>query len=106
MFAIYGDVLGELLPVPREITRKRESAALARLRDSCGGEMDAWRHVCEQVAASTFLTGGGPRGWKADIDWLLKRDNLLKLSEGKYLDRTQEGGGSLADALKNQRWAI
>lgn len=101
MFAIYGDVLGEILPVPRAITRKRESAALARLRDSCGGEIDAWRHVCEQVAASTFLTGGGRSGWKADIDWLLKRDNLLKLSEGKYKNHSGTGGGSLLDAINN-----
>lgn len=98
MFAIYRDVLGELLPVPREITRKREAAAAARLRDSCGGDLEVWRHVCGKVAASRFLTGGGDRGWKADIDWLLKRDSLLKIAEGKF-DNHSSRGGSLLDAI-------
>lgn len=90
MVAIYSEVLAEVLPQPREITPKRRSAALARFRDSCGSDLEAWREACLQVGASSFLTGSGPRGWRADFDWLTNKNNLLKLAEGKYRDRPND----------------
>lgn len=33
---------------------------------------------------SPFLTGENDRGWMADFDWLIKKDNLLKVIEGRY----------------------
>lgn len=88
MLAVFLDELGDVLPKPQKLTDKRRKALLARLQDSCGGSLDGWREACRLVKASGFLTGGGPRGWRADLDWLCKPDNLLKLSEGKYADHS------------------
>lgn len=87
MLAIFVEELGETLPTPRKLTAERVKAAAARLRDSCGGDLEGWREACRQVRRSSFLTGGGNRGWRADWDWLLKPTNLMKISEGKYDDQ-------------------
>lgn len=87
MLAIFVEELGAVLPVPKKLTPERQKAAVARLKDSCGGDLEGWREACRQVQRSSFLTGGGPRGWRADWDWLLKPTNLMKISEGKYDDQ-------------------
>lgn len=43
--------------------------------------------IIQRIKDSSFLTGGGERHWRADIDWLLKNDtNYVKILEGKYDD--------------------
>ncbi len=37
-----------------------------------------------KLAASTFCRGENDRGWRADIEWFLRPDTLVKLLEGKY----------------------
>lgn len=45
----------------------------------------SWRAFFERVSASELLTG--QRGtWKADLRWLVKRSNFLKVLEGRYID--------------------
>ena len=39
-----------------------------------------------------FLLGNGPRGWKANFDWLLQPKSCVKLIEGGY----EEGEGGSA----------
>ena len=34
--------------------------------------------------SSSFCTGKGKQGWKADFDWLMDENNLVKVLEGKY----------------------
>jgi len=52
--------------------------------------IDEIRTVFRKANASTFLTGGGPRGWKADFDFLLRQDKFVKILEGGYDDFEQE----------------
>jgi hypothetical protein len=60
---------------------------IARLRENADPAW--WRAVIERIARSSFLTGGGPRGWRADFDWLVQNDwNAVKVAEGKYDDAT------------------
>ena len=40
--------------------------------------------MLQRAAKSDFLNGGGARGWRADVDWLLKPHNLAKVLEGHY----------------------
>jgi hypothetical protein len=47
---------------------------------------DNWESIVKKVSKTPFLTGNGPRGWKADVDWFLKDDNYIKVMEGKYDD--------------------
>lgn len=48
---------------------------------------DEWAAVIKKINESTFCCGTNDRGWKADFDWLLKKETHLKVSEGKYDDR-------------------
>ena len=44
-----------------------------------------WKVIIEQIALIPFLTGDNDRGWKANIDWILKNStNYIKVLEGKY----------------------
>jgi hypothetical protein len=69
------------LPVPRAITKTRKTALASRLREE---GLDGWRAMMEKVAASKFLTGQNQNGWRVDLDFVLKPQNLTKIMEGKY----------------------
>ena len=65
----------------RNIDGKRKTATAARFKEyGPSGFFDLF----ERVASSSFLCGGGDRGWKADYDWLITPDNMQKVLEGKY----------------------
>jgi hypothetical protein len=40
--------------------------------------------VIENVKYSDFLKGNNNRNWTADIDWILKPNNFIKVLEGNY----------------------
>ena len=37
-----------------------------------------------KVESCPHLVGKNDRGWKADFDWLINKNNLLKVIEGRY----------------------
>ncbi len=43
-----------------------------------------------KAEASDYLTGK-INNWRADLDWILKDDNPLKILEGKYDNRVKCG---------------
>lgn len=75
-------VLGRII----KITDPRRRHLLARYKDEMQGRLDNWRAYCKQVARSKFLTGraGGDRNWKADLDWIIKPANCVRILEGRY----------------------
>lgn len=40
--------------------------------------------MVRMAAESDFLNGGGQRGFKADLEWLTREQNFLKVINGKY----------------------
>jgi hypothetical protein len=65
----------------RSINGKRKTQTAARFKEyGLSGFFDLF----EKVSASSFLCGGGERGWKADFDWLTAPTNMQKVLEGKY----------------------
>jgi uncharacterized protein YdaU (DUF1376 family) len=74
-------------------TRKRN--CIRRWRDDFGSDPEQWRAYCRKVAASTFLAGNSnsDRAWNADLDWVLKPDNLSHIMEGRYDNRLANGRG-------------
>lgn len=60
----------------RLITRRLSDSGLAMIEE-------AFR----AAEASSFLKGGGRRGFKADFDWMLNKEHLRKLSLHAYDDR-------------------
>jgi hypothetical protein len=92
----------EELPQIREVTPKRKTQLKARLKEPFFREN--WKTAISKIASTPFTTGAGPRGWKADIDWLLAPGNLVKIVEGKYdatttkpTTKTVETGGRTSD---------
>lgn len=50
--------------------------------------VENWEVAIERVAKSDFCKGKNDRGWKADLDFFLKPDSVVKILEGKYDNRT------------------
>ncbi len=97
------DVPGEMTTIWNEecgtITKARapnmarKVNCLKRWREEFASEAEQWRSYCRRVASSAFLRGEGPRGWRADLDWVLKPEHLSHIMEGRYDDRLANGGG-------------
>lgn len=69
-------------------TSARKAQIRARWADQLP-DLDAWKQAFGLVAKSQFLTGQastqpGRKPFEADLFWITKPENLLKLYEGKY----------------------
>lgn len=79
------------LPSVAKLTPARKQAIRARWRNELPS-LDDWRRFFEVVAESNFLTGRAPpsggrsKPFVADIDFLTKQANVVKVMEGKYDD--------------------
>lgn len=71
-------------------TRRRK---LRRRLSECGG-IEGWHAALAKVEASSFLTGGGREGWRADFDFVIQAKSFTKILEGAYDDRPRRGGAS------------
>lgn len=73
---------GTGIPLLRsEITGQRQRMFRARVREH--GKNCVWG-VMRKAAASTYLGGGGPSGWTATFDWLMRPSNFQKVLDGHY----------------------
>lgn len=72
----------ENLPSIQSIGTSRMSAFKARMKEPYF--RDNWRTAIEKIPSIPFLMGTNDRGWKADIDWLLKPESVGRIMEGKY----------------------
>ena len=91
------EVWNEVAPAacPRWVRNSdsRSKSARARMDEHSsepGGAVAWWRRVVEKVRDSKFLRGETTT-WRADIDWMLKPANLIKVEEGRYEDRAVVG---------------
>ena len=71
----------KVLPKCKTMTEKRKKLARDFLKTF---SYDQWTEICERANRSEFLTGRNDRGWKADIDFLLRTDKAAKILEGFY----------------------
>ncbi len=79
---------------PAKWTDSRKRAWAARCREA--GWSDALPAVLDRIAVSQFCNGQNDRGWRADVDWLLRPDTATKVLEGKY-DSAPARGSDWAD---------
>ncbi len=78
VFDSYNSICSSLSKATR-LTDKRKKTIHALLKDFTIDEIeDAFR----KAESSGFLKGS--TGWKADFDWLINKNNLLKVIEGRY----------------------
>lgn len=87
----YNDHRGGMVKC-RKMNRRRRSLLNARVREY---DEDTVRSVMVAAGRNSFYGGSGPRGWRADIEWILKSSNFDKIYE-RDLD---SGGGSTQDFL-------
>ena len=69
------------LNVVRNIKGKRLDSLHARIKEYSKEDVLT---VIENVKYSDFLKGNNNRNWTADIDWILKPNNFIKVLEGNY----------------------
>lgn len=74
------------LPEARNLTAERTAELEACLEEH---GMEGWVGALEKLLGSDFCQGGNDRGWRADIDWLMKPGSVEKCLEGKYDGRKQ-----------------
>jgi hypothetical protein len=85
------------LPRIKSFTGQRQKHFQARMRQPFFAQNRA--EIIERISRSSFCTGGNDRGWRADIDWLLKNDtNFAKVLEGRYDNRRGQDDCSLVPA--------
>ena len=86
--ALYHRMLPGLSKV-RLLSSKRRTAIGALIgADSARVDLAWWQEYFGIVARSPWLLGENPRGWTADLDWLLSEGNMTKTLEGKYLPKS------------------
>lgn len=73
------------LPKAQVLSPTRRASLKRRLQD-CGG-LSGWVAALDKLAASSHCTGHNDRGWRADLDFLLKAQSFTRLMEGRYDDR-------------------
>ena len=77
-------MLPELPPV-KKWTEERQKLLRGRwMEDVKRQNLEWWQKYFEYVRESAFLTGNGDRGWKANLEWLVKKRNLVNVIEGEY----------------------
>ena len=72
------------LPTLVKLTDSRKRQIKARLKNN---SFDDFKKVFEKAEASDFLKGlknSDDRDWKANFDWLMKENNMIKVLEGNY----------------------
>jgi hypothetical protein len=74
------------LPKVAKVTSSRKSAISARWKEY-GKSLDFFSDLFRGVEESDFLTGR-VKDFKADFDWLMNPQNMVKIVEGKYVNKT------------------
>jgi DNA-binding transcriptional MocR family regulator len=74
------------LPVARSLPPGRRKSINARFREHGA---DTWATVLENIRASDFLQGKNDRGWRPNLDWIIKPENYAKVLEGNYAPSAQ-----------------
>lgn len=69
------------LSVARSLPPGRRKSINARLREHGA---DSWSTVLANICASDFLQGRNGRGWRPNLDWIIKPENYVKVLEGNY----------------------
>lgn len=78
---LYHEILPSL-PSVLKVTDARRKAISARIHDDLKTPSE-WRVFFSRVGKSDFLTGKVD-GFRADLEWLCKPANMLKVLEGRY----------------------
>ena len=68
----------------KEMNETRKKLFKVRYKHYFKGTEKGWQDFCTRISKIGFLWGNNDRSWKADFNWVLNENNLLKIVEGKY----------------------
>lgn len=84
----YNEILGNTLtPVKPALWpgSARATALQARWKENPSRHsLEWWEGWFRFITKSPFLMGDNDKNWKPDLGWLLKKENFIKVCEGKY----------------------
>lgn len=93
------------LPKIRKLTSKRKSYIKARWKEN--PDMKFWTEFFQRVENSDFLSGrlepkgNRDRAFKADLEWITKEENHIKILEGKYDNREEVMNADNREIIEN-----
>ena len=93
------DEAGAMIPRADRITPKRKGMINARVREY---GMEKVREVVRKSAASTYMNGGGWKGWVATFDWIFSPNNFIKIFENNYNDNKPNNNGRTNNGLAGE----
>jgi hypothetical protein len=85
MLQQYNDICTNL-PKVRAISDKRKKAIQNIMNKYSKGDITECFNIANE---SSFLTGHNDRGWKADLDFILREDKFINILEGKYSTKSR-----------------
>lgn len=93
------------IPTIAKMTPKRKSMVNARVKEF---GINAVYQAISKASESSFLNGGGSKGFLADFDWVFRPNNFPKVLEGNYDDVkpiNKNGNGTNQQQSREQREA-
>ena len=68
----------------QQMNDTRKNLFRSRFKTYFKEDYKEWENFLIKISKMSFLWGSNDRGWKADFNWVLNENNLLKILEGKY----------------------
>ena len=87
------------LPKVKALSDKRRRLCKVRINEC--PDANYWVDVVKKISQSNFCNGQSKAGWIASFDWILQADVHLKVSEGRYDNKSN---GQLDVANKKFDW--
>ena len=91
------------IPTIAKMTPKRKTVVNARVKEF---GINAVYQAISKASESSFLNGGGSKGFLADFDWVFRPNNFPKVLEGNYDDVkpiNKNGNGTNQQQSREQR---
>ena len=98
--SLYHDVC-KSLPKVRIVTDKRKKAIKTLLSKI---SLEEVKEAFEIIEKTPFLKGDNDRGWKPNIEFLVKHDNIIKILEGFYDSSIQPNNQPQQQEEKPKNW--
>jgi hypothetical protein len=89
--SLYNEKLPSLPKVKEKLWNGVRSKNLAArwAEDDERQSVEWWEGLFESINDMPFLLGDGDKGWKADLGWIVKKENMVKIVEGRYSKQPQ-----------------
>jgi len=95
---LYNDILGDLIPAVRKLTKTRKTNIKVRWKENLDS-LEKWEELFTAVEEQDFMLGDNKNNWNATFDWLIKNSNNYV----KALERQYESGNTKKTKKQEKR---